>query len=262
MLAVLGAFFDDSGTHTSSPAVVIGGLLGTDEQWDAFEAAWTARLAHPLPGKPPLNQFHLSPCRAKEGEFRDYSQAESDRITYLFRRIILDLGFVTLAAAVNRSAWNELVVGDIEDELGQPEGLCFFKCIELVINTIRFRKPGQQVFIFFDQGTKTQLDGWARLYRGQSQQFPEIAGISFAPVPKVVALQGADMIATETYQYALEWLKAGENAVANAHFREYLKRELSTGLVFDRAQIAEIVTRVHETLAHSSGLTQSFGARG
>jgi hypothetical protein len=247
MLAVLGAFFDDSGTHTSSPAVVIGGLLGTDEQWDAFEAAWTARLAHPLPGKPPLNQFHLSPCRAKEGEFRDYSQAESDRITYLFPRIILDLGFFTLAAAVNRTAWNELVVGDIEDELGQPEGLCFFKCIELVINTIRFRKPGQQVFIFFDQGTKTQLDGWARLYRGQSQQFPEIAGISFAPVPKVVALQGADMIATETYQYALEWLKTGENAVANAHFREYLKREFSTGLVFDRAQIAEIVTRVHET---------------
>jgi hypothetical protein len=66
-------------------------------------------------------------------------------------------------------------------------------------------------------------------------------------VPKVVALQGADMIATETYQYALEWLKTGENAVANAHFREYLKREFSTGLVFDRAQIAEIVTRVHET---------------
>jgi len=130
-----------------------------------------------------------------------------------------------------------------------------FQCIELVINTIRFRKLGRQVFIFFDQGTKTQLDGWARLYRGQSQQFPEIAGISFAPVPKVVALQGADMIATETYQYALEWLKTGENAVANAHFREYLKRELNTGLVFDRAQIAEIVTRVHETLVHSSSPT-------
>jgi hypothetical protein len=71
--------------------------------------------------------------------------------------------------------------------------------------------------------------------------------MSFAPVPKVVALQGADMIATETYQYALEWLKAGENAKANAHFREYLKRELSSGLVFDRAQIEEIVSRVRET---------------
>jgi hypothetical protein len=255
MLAVLGAFFDDSGTHASSLAVVIGGLLGTDEQWDAFATAWTAQLARPLPGKPPLNQFHLSLCRAKRGEFQDYNQAERDHITYLFRRIIIDLGFVTLAVAVNRSAWNELVVGDVEDELGPPEGLCFFKCIELVMNTIRFRKPGEQVFIFFDQGTQIQLDEWARLF--QAQQFPEIAGISFAPVPKVVALQGADMIATETYQYALEWLKAGENAVTNAHFREYLKRELSTGLVFDRAQIEEIVSRVRKTLAHSNAATRS-----
>ena len=149
MLAVLGAFFDDSGTHASSLAVVIGGLLGTDEQWDAFETAWTARLARPLPGKPPLNQFHLSLCRAKRGEFRDYNQAEIDSITYLFRRIILDLGFVTLAVAVNRSAWNELVVGTVEDELGQPEGLCFFKCIELVINTIRIPQTrGAGVYLF------------------------------------------------------------------------------------------------------------------
>jgi hypothetical protein len=239
--------------------VVIGGLLGTEEQWDAFATAWAARLAHPLPGKPPLKQFHLSACRAKRGEFQDYSQAERDRITYLFRRIIIDLGFVTLAAAVNRDAWNELVIMQgLEDELGQPEGLCFFKCIELVINTIRFRKPGEQVFIFFDQGTKAQLGGWAKLYRAQSLQFPEIAGIGFAPVPKVVALQGADMIATETYQYALEWLKDGQNAAVNAHFREYLRRKLSAGLVFERAHIEEIVTRVRKTLAASAPATRDL----
>jgi hypothetical protein len=29
----LALFFDDSGTHAGSPAVVIGGLLGTDEQY-------------------------------------------------------------------------------------------------------------------------------------------------------------------------------------------------------------------------------------
>jgi len=29
---MLGAFFDDSGTHSYSPVVAIGGLLGTEEQ--------------------------------------------------------------------------------------------------------------------------------------------------------------------------------------------------------------------------------------
>jgi hypothetical protein len=119
MIAVLGAFFDDSGTHASPRVVVIGGLLGTDEQWDAFASAWAALLAQPLPEKPPLSQFHLSPCRAAEGEFQSYNRTEIDLITHLFRRIILDLGFVTLAAAVNRSAWNELVVGDVAAQLGQ-----------------------------------------------------------------------------------------------------------------------------------------------
>ena len=64
-IAVLGAFFDDSGTHDDSSLVVIGGLLGTEEQWDAFEAAWTTRLANPLSDKPPLKQFHLSACQKR-----------------------------------------------------------------------------------------------------------------------------------------------------------------------------------------------------
>lgn len=248
MIAVLGAFFDDSGTHPSSPVVAIGGLLGTEEQWDSFEAAWSALLAQPFPGKPPLTQFHLSACRAGYDEFLDYNEAERNQITYRFRRVILDTGFVTLAAAVNRLAWNELVVGEIAAELGQPEELCFFKCVELVISTIRSRKPGEKVHFFFDQGTKATLDMWTKLYLAQSQKYPEINGISFAPVSEVVALQGADMIATETYQYAQEWLRDRDQAVANAHFREFLKRPLSAGLVFDREQIEEIVTRVRETL--------------
>jgi hypothetical protein len=243
---VLGAFFDDSGTHASAPVIVIGGLLGTEEQWDVFADAWNALLAHGLPGKPPLSRFHLSPCRAGADEFRDYSLAERDRITYLFRHVILDVGLVTIAVAVNKLAWNELVVDEIADQLGDPIGFCFVKCIDQVLTTIRFRKPGEKVFLFFDQAIKNKLEAWVQFYGMTKENHPEIEGMAFAPVPNVVALQGADMIATETYQYNLKWLNDRENAPtnANAHFRDYLKRELSVGIVFDRAQIAEMVQRV------------------
>ncbi len=69
---MLGVFLDDSGTHSTSRVVVMGGLLGDDAQWDAFASAWEARLAQPLPGKAPLKQFHLSHCRAGQGEFSRY----------------------------------------------------------------------------------------------------------------------------------------------------------------------------------------------
>jgi hypothetical protein len=73
----------------------------------------------------------------------------------------------------------------------------------------------------------------------QRQQYPELASMFFAPVAKVVALQGADMIATESYQFAQEWLKDRDNAVGNPHFRDFLKRDLSGGAIFDREQIEE-----------------------
>ncbi len=240
---MLGAFFDDSGTHADSPIAVIGGLLGTEEQWDAFALAWAALLAAPLPNRPPLKEYHLTHCRARQGEFQDYSQGEIDHITYLFRHIILDIGFVTIAVAVNLVAWHELIVGDLKGQFCTPVQLCFSQCIELMINTIRFRKPGEKVLVCVDQGMMRYLKDWSTLYKMQADRYPEIESIYFAPVPKVVALQGADMIAAETYQYAKECLKNGKDAKANAHFRDYLKRELSTGLLYDREHITEVVSR-------------------
>jgi hypothetical protein len=230
MILVLAAFFDDSGTHPNSPVVALGGLLGTEEQWNAFGVAWAELLDNPLPGKPPLKKFHLSPCRAAEGEFKTYSHVERDRITHLFKHVILDIGLVTVAAAVNRIAWNELVVGDIAAELdGGPEQLCFVKCVDAVFQIIRVRKPGQRIIIAFDQGIRPQLELWARFYKTQSDKYPELAGIGFAQVSEVLALQGADLIATETYQYAQAWLRNPVEPKANPHFMDFVHRDLSSG---------------------------------
>jgi len=242
-IAVFGAFFDDSGTHAGSPVVAMGGLLGTAEQWDVFATAWSERLASPLPGKTPLKQFHLSPCRAGDGEFRDYNQAERDHLTYLFRRIILDIDFVTVAAAADKMAWDEFSAS-YPNVLGDPLEYCFVKCVDTIVDVIRRHKPWEKVYIFFDQATRPHLVDFAKLYLMQTEKYPELDGFSFAPVAKVVALQGADMIATETYQYGQEWLREGRGAVANPHFREFLSRELSAGFIIDREMIAEMVERM------------------
>jgi hypothetical protein len=46
---MLKAYFDDAGTHAASPAVVLGGLIGTVDQWERLEKLWGLRLADPLP---------------------------------------------------------------------------------------------------------------------------------------------------------------------------------------------------------------------
>jgi hypothetical protein len=89
---MLRAYFDDAGTHQNSNVVVIGGLIGTEAQWERFERAWAAKLADPLPdaGKPPLRMFHLSGCAGRwpGSEFADYSDAEQDAVSHDFRQII------------------------------------------------------------------------------------------------------------------------------------------------------------------------------
>jgi hypothetical protein len=250
---VLGAFFDDSGTHSDSTLTVIGGLLGTEEQWDAFADAWNARLAKPLPDRQPLRHFHLSECRARRGPFCDYSQAEVDHLTYLFRRIIIDLGFVTIASAVDKKAWNELNVGDLRDAFGESLEFCFNTCIRDVITTIRFRKPGETVHIFLDRALSSALSGWADLFKSLPDVYPKIGTVGFAPVGKLVALQGADMIATETYQYGLKWMENRDQPEVNPHFREFLKRELSVGRILDREHIQEAIDRFRASVAASRG---------
>ena len=255
IIGVLGAFLDDSGTHSASRVVAIGGLLGTDVQWDAFAPAWDALLANPLPGKPPLKKgFHLTQCRSGNGEFRDYSRAERDHVTYLFRRIILDIGLVSVAAAVNKVAWDKLVAGPVADELGSPLKLCFFKCLELVINFCRRDKPGQKVCLCFDEGTRPELGDFAEFCNSHPDKYPELEMIFFAPVSKIVALQGGDMIALETYQYGEQWFEHGKDSIVNPHFRDFIARELSCGLAFDHDQISEMVDRARTAMI-SRGLS-------
>lgn len=247
---MLGAFFDDSGTDKGSPICVMGGLLGTEQQWDYFASAWEQLLKRPLPGKPPLKQFHQTDCLYGTGEFRDYSPAERDRIQYLFRQIILETEVITIAVAVNATAWRELVIGEMEEELGtDPLGFCFFKCMERLILNGRKYRPGESISVFFDEGTREKLKSWADLYRSQTDRFPELDSITFAPVARVFPLQGADMMATGTFQFNKEWQKDRVAPKVNPHFRDFINHRYSEGLVFEYDQIAEMISRVRETLA-------------
>ena len=245
---MLGAFFDDSGTHTSSEVMVLGGVMGTDQQWDDFAVRWRALLANPLPGKPKLKQFHLAPCRNGQGEFLDYSPAERDHINHQFRKIIVEVEMVTVAAAVDKQAWDEIIVGELVEQLGKPMELLFVKCVDSLVSIIRQQKPHEQVWLFFDQALRRQLYAWGQLYLSQKEKYPEIGAVVFAPVPNVEALQAADLIAYESYLYGLEVLRNGPNAKPHPHFEEFIWRDLSGAVIMNREMIAEVAENVRRKM--------------
>jgi len=246
-LMMLCAYFDDSGTHADSDVVVMGGLIGTVEQWDRFERAWAARLADPLPGcgKPPLKMFHLSACsnRRPKGGFEDYSDAEQDAVIHDFRQIILDCMLTSTATAIDRRAWDELIVGPYRDVLGSAITQCFADCIAETVRIANPKPAVDNIAVVFDRGIWSERlqiigDEWAYpLAR------PRIVSVNFAAVSDILPLQGADIVATENYWHAAQWLKIGDAALPRPHLRHYLANMLHQGRILDREAIESEVRR-------------------
>jgi hypothetical protein len=244
VMALFRAYFDDSGTHAGSSAVVFGGLVGTDDQWETFDAAWRAKLAAPLPGKPRLRKFHLSSCMAAEGEFRDYKPVERDAVAGEFRDIIIKSSLASTASAIDRVAWDELVVGPVKRLLGSPLQPCFLKCIDRAVEFTRSWGNGDDhLAVMFDEGIK--CDELSSLINKYLWNMSEVVSVTFGRVESFAPLQGADTIATESYWQSLKTL-GGTPEEMRLPFQHYLRHARSEGLMFDRQAIIDELRRRDE----------------
>jgi hypothetical protein len=235
---MLRAYFDDSGTHATSGVIVMGGLIGTISQWREFERAWAAKLTNPLPGKPALRMFHLSHCNARDGEFQGYSEGERDAITHDFRKILIDAGLISTASAIDLNAWDELVVGPYRDDLGDALGICVENCLAETIRVAGTHPEGDDVVAVFDQGMSSQR------IREITDRFtfplgrPRLLSVAFEKVENTLPLQGADVVATESYWQGINILQNGLGAAPRAHLRHYLDNMFAQGLIVGRDEIS------------------------
>jgi hypothetical protein len=243
LFVMLRAYFDDSGTHDDSEVVVVGGLVGSVEQWTAFEQAWAARLADPLPGynKPPLRMFHLSHCNAKDGEFSGYTDGECDAVTHDFRQIIIDFRLVSTASAIDKRAWDELVVGENRQWLGDAADACVDNCMQEAMKIAGPPPDGDLVAVVFDRGMQTvRRQAVAEEYTFSLGR-PRVISVTFSSVRDVLPLQGADIVATENYWHAIQILRNGLGAQPRAHMRHYLTHMFAEGFMIDRDRIVEML---------------------
>jgi hypothetical protein len=243
-MITLKAYFDDSGTHASSAVAVVGGLMGSSEQWLEFEYLWSAKLAAPLPGKPALRKFHLVDCNAGGGYFIDYKLAERDLLIHDFRQIIIDCKLISFAAAVDRKAWDELILGASRDRLGDGLAYCVDNCVQETIKVANGHKDGDRIAIVFDRGM------WAPFLEQITKPYtyplgrPQVVSITALSVQDCLPLQGADIVATENYYHAVEWLRLGDETLPRAHFRHYLDNMIHQGVILDRSGIAALASEL------------------
>jgi hypothetical protein len=238
---MLRAYFDDSGTHADSDVVVVGGVLGTPEQWEVFQNAWAAKLACPLPGKPSLRKFGLADCNSGKGEFISYNQAERDAAMHDFRQVLVDAQLIGTASAIERKAWDALVVGDYRTEHGSAIEVCVQNCLVEAMKIAGPHPSGDTIAVVFDRGI------WSQRLKDITDALtfplgrPRIVSVNFLEVAHTLGLQGADTIATENYWHASAWIGAAELSQPRPHLRHFLARMRTEGLILDRELIVSML---------------------
>jgi hypothetical protein len=240
-LAMLAAYFDDSGTHEGSRVVAMAGWCGTEAQWEAFEVAWAGKLQEPLPGKPPLTKFGLADCVNGVEEFFGYSDAERDAVRYDFRNIIIGCRLSGIAVVAARDAYDEIITGDIRDAIGDAEHNCFVRCVIRAVEWSERFPDDRFLALVFDKGREDdRLWESARQIQNLYKENPNI-GFGFLPVSQFTPLQAADMLATEAYWRALQSLNDAPGTNAGPHFRHLLSEMNAEGWVIDREDAIKAV---------------------
>ena len=251
---MLRIYFDDSGTHAGSPVIVVGGLFGFEIQWQEFEQKWAALLANPLPDKPALKKFSSAACRWGEREFATYKPAERDLVTREFRRIIMDTGLLAFSCAMDMTAYNELVVGELKAILTTPEVWCFNYCLTSIFERLANHLLESPISVFYDVGRADApnihaflagiLDPEFAKTFGHHEPFPRQLSVALAPVAECLPLQGADMIATEVFWDAQQWLTSGGDDSRRPHFKELADVNRGHGGIVNRKHLIEALARI------------------
>jgi Protein of unknown function (DUF3800) len=228
-ILMLTVYFDDSGTHGTSDVVVVGGLLGNQYQWQFFNELWAAKLGEPSPGKLPLRRFHMYDCVQGENEFLGWSRTATDFLVHELGTIILKTGLYGYACAIARKDWNDLVTGDWRDAFGDAEGFCVRQCYLEAMRMCAVLWQKDLAIVFDDRPHRYPENKkiFDLFKHPAADEFANLHSLTFASAARVLPLQGADLIAWETYQQARAFLL--HEIDRDEFYRKELKRLATSG---------------------------------
>jgi hypothetical protein len=243
---MLVGYFDDSGTHDDSEVIVMAGFVGTEEQWKQLEKSWADKLLEPLPNKPALKRFHMVRYMHRDHEFSRYSEAERDAVIHDFRQLILDAKLIGNVTAVDRVAWDQIMIGPLRLLFGNAEWFCVNSCMSFAINQATEALQDKKVSLIFDDRPEIVkgpfqaiLSKFMALYNGDPEfpSWPHLAKCSFLPSEAHTPLQAADMLAWESHHHAVRWLHETSGPRPRAHVQPFVETGLITAGFADRATI-------------------------
>jgi hypothetical protein len=182
LMALLTAYFDESGVHPGNHFCVVAGFVGNDAQWQSFIAEWIAAIR-------PRKNLHMKELRWNQ---------HPERIGPLLARLgplPEKHNLKPVAVSLNWEDWNEIVKGKVREKFTTPYMLCAQACIGTVLTKIA---GSDDVYFLFDRQERLRRSAINALrdlvfdYIGVDSR---VKGIDFILRKSTVCLDPSDYLA-------------------------------------------------------------------
>lgn len=245
------SYFDDSGTHTTSVATIIGGFVGTKDEWEEIEKPWRAVLSEF--SNYGVHCFHATACLSQSHQFERLQVWQCEYVYKQLADILEKSTIQPIIAAVRSDDWASIANRNFNSVYESAYDFCIDRVIGQLVNWSSNHAGGSKVPVTIamqkdhEDETNRTHQSWAKVKKigdrigALAHEFPD----------RFIPLQAADMLAHEFYRHET-WRYAMDNNQSppqeKLHPRCFNKiirgRRMQTGGLYDRWHLEQAVLGV------------------
>lgn len=199
-MAMLVAYFDESGISDNDVVALIGGAVSYVDHWSLLEAPWNNVLK-----QYGVHTFHAVDCEHGSKEFKHIRRDIRESIRNGVANELSKIPIQGIVSAVYRKDWESAPEEVKRLSMDDPFYFVLNFCLQQVSSWSMEYANGDRVSLVFakqQQYNKNTADLHAG-YLSAASRWPGIGAISFEEPKFLVPLQAADLIAYEAYRYAV-----------------------------------------------------------
>src|SRR5579862_1904797 len=176
-VAVLVAYFDESGISRNDKVALVGGAATRSVIWSRLEKPWKKNLATSQ-----VAWFHATDCENRTNEFEHLERPLRDSLVRALSTELAKLGPQCFGSAVYRDAWmfaSDLVRAKSFDD---PYFFCFELCLQQIADWSNNCADGEPVALVFANQLEYQNRAIEihKMYQEARGKYSSIGSISFS----------------------------------------------------------------------------------